>query len=234
MKGFTKKHTNRYSHNWVIYDRYEFFLLKYQALYRGVLYDLGCGESPYRDFFLKYADHYIGVDWAGSYHRTRADIAADLNLPLPIEAEVADTVVSLSVMEHLCEPQTMLNEAYRILKPEGAIVLQVPWQWRIHEAPYDFFRYTPFGLKYMFEKAGFTDVGVEPQSGFFTMWILKINYFSCRFVRGPKPCRRLVKAGLVPFWYIGQILAPWLDKLDRIWASETSGYFVTAKKPPSP
>ena len=205
-------------------------LAKYSSLYRGVLYDLGAGESPYRQFFSNYVDQYIAVDWAGSYHDTNADIAADLNKPLPIESAVADTVVSLSVMEHLCEPQMMLNEAFRILKPGGAMVLQVPWQWWIHEAPYDFFRYTPYALEYMFEKAGFADVAVVPQSGFFTTWILKANYFSTRFIRGPNVLRWLIGAALAPFWYIGQRLAPILDKLDRNWQAETSGYFVEAKK----
>lgn len=227
----SQQHSNRLAHNWLIYDIGDRFLQKYIPLYKGVLYDLGAGESPFRDFFLRYADRYIAVDWAGSYHNTQADIAADLNEPLPIESEVADTVVSLSVMEHLCEPQMMLNEAFRILKPEGCIVLQVPWQWWIHEAPYDFFRYTPYGLKYLFEKAGFVDVVVEPQSGFFTMWILKMNYFSLRFVRGPKLLRAMIKGCLIPFWFGGQLLAPVLDKLDRNWAAETTGYFVTARKP---
>jgi SAM-dependent methyltransferase len=226
----SQQHSNRQAHNWLVYDIGDRFLLKYSQYYTGALYDLGAGESPYKDFFLQYADQYIAVDWAGSYHDTKADIAADLNLPLPIDSGVADTVVSLSVMEHLCEPQIMLNEAYRILKPEGAIVLQVPWQWRIHEAPYDFFRYTHYGLKYLFEKAGFVDVLVEPQSGFFTMWILKMNYFSQRFIRGPRPLRWAIKAVLLPFWYLGQKAAPLLDKLDRNWALETSGYYVTAKK----
>jgi SAM-dependent methyltransferase len=227
----SRNHTNRRAHNWLIYDIGDKFLQKYTHSYKGVLYDLGCGESPFRDFFLLHADKYIGVDWAGSYHDTRADIAADLNKPLPIESEVADTVVSLSVMEHLCEPQMVLNESHRILKPGGAMVLHVPWQWWIHEAPHDFFRYTPYGLKYLFEKAGFVDVVVEPQSGFFTMWILKMNYFSLRFVRGPKPLRWLIKICLLPLWYIGQLLAPVLDKLDHNWSYETSGYYVTARKP---
>lgn len=199
--------------------------------YKGVLYDLGCGESPYREFFLQHAQQYVGVDWAGSQHQTKADIAADLNIPLPIGAEVADTVISLSVMEHLCEPQVMLNEAFRILKPEGGIVLQVPWQWWIHEAPYDFFRYTPYGLKYLFEKAGFVNIVVEPQAGFFSTAILKLNYFTSRFIRGPRLLRWLLKAGLLPFWYLGQKVAPLLDKLDCNWALETSGYYVTARKP---
>lgn len=227
----SKNHSNRRAHNWLIYDIGDRFLQKNVKYFKGVLYDLGCGESPFRDFFLQYSQQYVGVDWAGSYHDTRADIAADLNKPLPVESEAADTVVSLSVMEHLCEPQMMLDEAFRILKPGGAIVLQVPWQWWIHEAPYDFFRYTPYGLKYMFDKAGFSDFSVEPQAGFFTTMVLKWNYFTNRLVRGPKAIRWLIKAGLLPFWYFGQKVAPLMDKLDRNWAAETSGFYVTAIKP---
>lgn len=227
----SRNHSNCKAHNWLAYKCGDVFLKKYSSLYKGVLYDLGCGESPYKQFFLKYADQYIGIDWADSFHDTKADIAADLNISLPIASEVADTVVSLSVLEHLCEPQTMLNEAFRILKPDGRIVLQVPWQWWVHEAPYDFFRYTPYGLAYLFNKAGFVDVVVEPQSGFFTMWILKMNYFSCHFICGPSPLRWLIKAVLLPFWYLGQSLAPLLDTMDRNWAAETSGYYVTARRP---
>jgi len=229
----SKLHSNRKAVNWLVYDIGDSFLREHASLYKGNLYDLGCGEAPFRDFFLTYADKYVGVDWVECLHDSKADIAADLNKPLPIEDQVADTVISLSVMEHLCEPQMMLNEAYRILKPGGSIMLQVPWQWWIHEAPYDFFRYTPYGLKYLFKKAGFTDVQVEPQSGFFTMWLLKFNYFSLRFIRGPKVFQWGVKLVLVPIWYINQKIAPVLDKLDSNWAAESIGYYVIAKKPDS-
>lgn len=227
----SKTHTNRRAHNWLAYQTSDRFLQRFIPLYKGTLYDLGAGESPYKDFFLQHAQHYVAVDWTGSFHATKADIAADLNQPLPIESGIADTVVSLSVMEHLCEPQNMLNEAFRILKPGACIVLQVPWQWWIHEAPYDFFRYTPYGLKYLMKKAGFADVKVEPQAGFFTTMALKANYFSMRFIRGPKPLRWAIKACLVPIWYFGQKAAPILDRLDNDWALEASGYFVTARKP---
>jgi len=226
----SKLHSNRRPQNWLVYDIGDRFLEKNIPFYKGVLYDLGCGESPYKSFFLDYVEQYVGVDWAGSIHDTDADITADLNKPLPIESEAADTVISISVMEHLCEPQMMLNEAFRILKPNGRIVLQVPWQWWIHEAPHDFFRYTPYGLKYMFEKAGFKEVEVTPQSGFFTMVVLKINYFTARSIRGPRLLRLIIRGGLIPFWYVGQKLAPLLDKLDRNWEAETRGYYVTARK----
>jgi len=227
----SKYHSNRKAYNWLAYNCNDKFLHKCSHLYKGVLYDLGCGESPYKQFFLKYVDEYIAVDWADSFHDTKANIIADLNTSLPIESEVADTIVSLSVLEHLCEPQTMLNEAFRILKRGGVIVLQVPWQWWIHEAPYDFFRYTPYGLTYLFKKAGFIDVLVEPQNGFFTMWLLKFNYFTTRFIRGPMPLRWLIRTLVTPFWHLGQIIAPLLDSLDHNWSAETSGYLVTARKP---
>ncbi len=224
-------HRNRLSYNWLAYDTSDRLLERYASRYKGVLYDLGSGESPYKEFFLHHADKYVAVDWSNSYHETTADLVANLNELLPIESEAADTVVSLSVLEHLSEPQTMLNEAFRILKHGGGIVLQVPWQWRIHEAPHDYYRYTPHGLEYLMRKAGFVDIRVEPQAGFFTMMTLKMNYFSLRLILGPWLVRKVIGAVFRAGWYIGQKIAPLLDRLDRDWALEASGYFVTARKP---
>lgn len=115
----SQDHPNRKAHNWLIYDVSDSWLNELKEHFTGTLYDLGCGESPYKPWLLQHVDKYIGVDWSGSYHETTADIVANLNEPLPIENEVADTVLSLSVMEHLSEPQLMLTEANRILKPGG-------------------------------------------------------------------------------------------------------------------
>lgn len=194
------------------------------------MYDFGCGEKPYEEYFKRFVDRYVGVDWSDSPHTLKADIVADLNKKIPIESETADTIISLSVLEHLFEPQMMLNEAYRILKPDGVMVLQVPFQWWIHEIPYDFFRYTPFGLKYLFLKAGFKHIEIEPSSGFFTMIILKFNYFTSRITSSKNIFGLLMQLALRPFWYIGQVLAPQLDKIDKQWELETSGFYVVARK----
>lgn len=226
----SKIHSNRSLKNWILYDTGDKYLEKYSKFLKGHLVDLGCGEAPYKEYFLQYVDKYTGVDWSKTYHNSGADIESDLNVSINLDDDIADSIISLSVMEHLCEPQIFLNESYRILKPGGWMILQVPWQWWIHEAPHDYFRYTPYGLKYMFEKAGFVDVEVEAQCGFFTTWIVKMNYFSARFIRGPKLLKWFIKALLVPFWTIGQVLAPYLDKLDRNWDAETQGYFAVARK----
>ncbi len=111
------------------------WLNRFTDNYRGNLYDLGCGEMPYMEWLLHFADTYTGVDWGSTLHELKADILADLNEPLPIENEVADTVISLSVMKHLREPRVFLSQANRILKQGGAMILQVPFMWWVHEAP---------------------------------------------------------------------------------------------------
>ncbi|WP_309499586.1 methyltransferase domain-containing protein [Sulfurovum sp.] len=223
-------HSNRKAYNWLIYDIGDKYLKKYSNYYKGDLYDLGCGEAPFKDFFLQFSGSYTGVDWTKTLHNSKADIVSDLNKKIDLDDEVADTLISISVMEHLCEPQVFLNESYRILKKDGYFILQVPWQWWIHEAPHDYFRYTPYGLKYMFEKAGFQDVKVESTSGFFTTWILKMNYFSLNFIRGPRLMRWLIRGLLQIIWYLTQKAAPYLDKLDKNWQAEAQGYFVLARK----
>jgi SAM-dependent methyltransferase len=223
------KHGNRKPYNWLVYAQIDQFLIDHSNLVKVCVYDLGCGEMPYRDWILQFADNYVGVDWSSSLHELKANIVADLNEPLPIEDQVADTVVSLSVLEHLREPQTMLNEAYRILKSGGSIILQVPFMWWVHEAPYDYYRNTRYGLKYMFEKAGFTDVQVTPKTGFWVMWMLKFNYQSCRLIRGPWPVRKPISMLLRVIWELDQRIAPWLDKHWEC-EGETAGYYVIARK----
>lgn len=222
-------HSNRKPHNWLIYDIGEKWIARFSDLYRGDLYDLGCGEMPFKNWLLGYVDNYIGVDWGSSPHELKADILADLNFPLQIESGVADTVMSLSVMEHLCEPQVMLNEAFRILKPNGYIILQVPFMWEIHEEPCDYYRYKKYGLEYMFKKAGFVEFSVFPQTGFLVMLALKLNYQSTRIIRGPWLVRNVIGLLMRGIWMADQLVAPWLDKYWKC-EGETAGYFVVAKK----
>jgi SAM-dependent methyltransferase len=223
-------HNNKGLHNWLIYKIGDKFLEKYSKYYKGDLYDLGCGEAPYKEYFLQYADFYIGVDWTKTLHNSKVDMASDLNKKIELNDEVADTIISLSVMEHLYQPEVFLKESYRVLKKDGVMILQVPWQWWVHEAPHDYFRYIPYGLRYLFKKAGFKDIVIEAQTGFFTTWLMKINYFTVRFIRGHRLHKLVIKGLLIPFWTFNQLVAPLLDKLDRNWEAETQGYFVLARK----
>lgn len=221
---------SRLAFNWLIKKLVNDKLCAHAQLLSGVVVDLGCGVRPYEPEILAYADRYIGIDWMQTLHGVQADVIADLARPLPIRSDAVDAVVTFEVLEHIPEPALMLSEACRILRPGGVLLLSVPFQWWVHEAPWDFYRYTRHGLEYLIKKAGFATCDVQPTSGFWSMWILKLNYQLARLIRGHRVLRILVRAVLIPFWWLGQTVAPLLD---RIWPEdrETAGYFVVAYKP---
>ncbi len=103
----------------------------------------------------------------------------------------------------------------------------------MHEAPHDYYRYTADGLRMLLTEAGFESIVVEPTAGFFTMAVMKLNYFTLRSVRGPRPVRRLMRLVFLPLWLAGQCAAPWLDRLDQDWTLDAPGYWVVARKPAS-
>ena len=192
--------------------------------YQGRVIDLGCGTAPYKEEILKIADEYIGVDWENSLHeQTNVDIFADLCKTLPFDNNYTDTIVSFQVMEHLPEPVQFLAECYRILKPGGRLLITVPFMWHVHEEPFDYFRYTKYGLEYLLKKSGFIEIEIIENTGFWQMLVLKFNYHSVRFAPG------LLKIFWIPIWFLGQVISPVLDEYDKH-PQETASYTVLARK----
>ena len=76
-----------------------------------------------------------------------------------------DYVLLNQVLEHLPEPGNALNELYRVFKPGGKIFATAPLFYEEHEQPYEFFRYTQFGQRYIFERAGFIVESIEGLEG---------------------------------------------------------------------
>jgi SAM-dependent methyltransferase len=126
----------------------------------GHLVDIGCGGKPYQALFAPFIKGYLGLDIYSKTSNT-PDVFA-LAQALPLQNASADTVFLAQVLEHVSEPWTCLREVSRILKPGGHLILTVPQTWMLHEAPFDFYRYTPHGLKYLCERAGLEVVLEKP------------------------------------------------------------------------
>jgi SAM-dependent methyltransferase len=168
-------------YNWLIHH-YTTKAIKTRAHYlKGKVLDVGCGTQPYRDFITPYCDTYIGIDY--SKHASslkKPDISADAHF-LPFAPESFDSLVAFQVMEHLPNPQIFLNEARRVVKPGGYILITTPFMWGEHEQPYDYYRYTRYGLEYLAKFADLECIEIVADTGFWATSILQFNYWSRRF-----------------------------------------------------
>ncbi len=120
----------------------------------GQLLDIGCGTMPYRSLFA--VDHYWGVEiWKRGLPLPRhSDVIYD-GSRLPFKSSSLDHVLLSEVLEHVFEPRLLLAELRRVLRPGGFVLLTVPFLWDEHEQPYDYGRYSSFGLRYLLEQHGF-------------------------------------------------------------------------------
>jgi SAM-dependent methyltransferase len=121
------------------------------------LIDIGAGPLQFRDIFKRFK--YVGVDFV-TYQDV--SVVADLTKPLPIENNSAEIVVLSNTLEHIPEPLPLLKECERIVKTGGLVVGTVPFLVQVHQAPYDFNRYTHYQLSKLLTEAGFINIEVTP------------------------------------------------------------------------
>ena len=125
----------------------------YSKVLHGKLLDVGCGTKPYRSAFV--VDEYIGLDIDNEYSRKRgiADEFYDGRI-FPFLENEFEAILCNQVLEHVFNPDEFLSEIYRVMKPDEKMLVTVPFVWDEHEQPYDYARYSSFGLKALLEKNG--------------------------------------------------------------------------------
>ena len=129
---------------------------------KGDILDFGCGSKPYASLFES-ATSYQGVDiqTSGHNHKTsKVDFFYD-GQTLPMIDAQFDSVVSFETLEHIFNPTRILAEINRVTKDGGYLLLSVPFVWDEHEVPYDFARYTSFGLRHILNSAGYEVVELQ-------------------------------------------------------------------------
>jgi SAM-dependent methyltransferase len=116
--------------------------------------DVGCGQKPYERLFK--ASQYIGLELDSPENRQtkKADIFYD-GTTFPFRDGEFDSIVVNEVFEHVFNPAGFLREINRVLKPDGMLLMTVPFVWDEHEQPNDYARYSSFGLIAIVERHGF-------------------------------------------------------------------------------
>lgn len=135
---------------------------------KGDILDFGCGSKPYESLF-KNANSYMGVDIAVSGHNhkdSKVDFFYD-GKTLPFEDNHFDVVVSFEVLEHVFNIDEVLTEINRVLKPDGQLLISIPFAWDEHEMPFDFARYTSYGISHVLDNNGFQVVELKKTTTYF-------------------------------------------------------------------
>jgi SAM-dependent methyltransferase len=198
--------------------------------------DAGAGECLYRPLFAH--AEYVGLDYAQGFEKLNfgeLDCVGSL-LQLPFRDGSFGGVLSINVLEHVTEPAAAMQEMARVLKPGGTLHLMAPQSVRVHYAPYDFYRFTEYGLRYLTEQAGLDVEELAAEGGY---WLLLGHQLSrATGYLFPRWRPWWLK---VPFWpleglmkitvsVLFPLLAIALDRLDRN-RTYTLGHTLRARKP---
>ena len=168
-----EQNLDRFS-NYKKVDLADIYYLSYMPLFRdlsysankyakGSLLDIGCGNKPYEEMFNENIDKYTGCDVVQS-SLNKVDILCEAT-NIPLKNNSFNTVFSTQVIEHVADHQEMIREAHRLLKDEGVFILSGPLYWHLHEEPYDFFRFTKHGFRFILEKNGFEILEILSNGG---------------------------------------------------------------------
>ena len=126
--------------------------------------------------------------------KTSPDIVGDLEESLPLANALYDAVLLINVLEHIFNYRELLDESVRVLKPQGTLVIIVPFLFPVHPSPHDYHRFTAETLRKECEMRGLEDIVITPLgSGVFSARYLLLDrllpsplrlfaYFTVRYV----------------------------------------------------
>jgi len=123
----------------------------------GTVLDVGCADKR-AEALLAPSCRYVGLDYlttASHLYHSRPDVYGDAQ-HLPFPDGTFDAVLMLHVLEHVPDPDKAVAEAVRVLGPGGRLIVETPFVYPVHDAPFDFHRWTPSGLELLVGRHGAT------------------------------------------------------------------------------
>ena len=149
-----------------------------------------------------YDDPDVQVIGTDIYHSPHVTLIADGHR-LPFADQSVDGVWIQAVLEHVLEPQQVVTEIHRVLRPDGLVFADTPFMQQVHEGAYDFTRFSLSGHRWLFRHFALIDAGTSGGAGLATLWSMR---YLARAMTGSGPLGTLM-----------QLAFCWLRLIDR-WA----------------
>lgn len=145
------------------------------------LLDIGASESPFKTYFknIKYYSQDIHQNSNNSidYVFDICDISNNI-----VKDETFDYIICTQVLEHLHSPKEAFSQFNRILKKGGKLFLTTHLCFEEHMQPFDYYRFTRYGLRHLGESSGFKVLDIKSHGGigqvlFYIVSIIPIKLF---------------------------------------------------------
>lgn len=139
--------------------------------------DIGAGNMWLKKYFQNQGAIYFGFDLNTKHKPHTTSLAENL----PLKNHSVNTLLYISVFEHLENPQQTLREAKRVLIRNGKIIIHTHGIYPYHPFPQDYWRWTHTGLKNILNSAGFKTIAIYPSGNtlttYLTFYITGLNIF---------------------------------------------------------
>lgn len=163
---------------------------------------IGCGDKI--DFYNEIFKDCLVIN-SDVHLQFSPDIVFDSH-QIPFSDGTFDLIIAAQVLEHTFKPWIVAKELERVVKLNGKLLIEVPFNFPYHSPPYDFFRFTFTGLRSLFPNSNLTQYEV-PEGNASTIATFNsdflINLFSNRYLR-------------MMMLFISRILFGWLKYIDLL------------------
>lgn len=131
------------------------------------IYEFGALQLQGFEEFADLRPFFKGKSYVGCDMREGRGVDKVLNLhEIDLPDGSVGTVITCDTLEHVEFPHKALSEIHRILKPGGMVFLSTVLDFRIHDSPADYWRFTPDGLRSLLKPFSFVFVGSVGRESF--------------------------------------------------------------------
>lgn len=135
------------------------FAKSFANIVKGPILEVGSRDygntQNFRGLFAK--EQYLGIDMqAGKGVDQVLDLADDFeSIDSALHGKRFKTIICMSVLEHCRDPFKMARNIQALMADDGILLVSVPFSWEIHGFPDDYWRFTPSGVRMLFQELDF-------------------------------------------------------------------------------